>query len=99
MAGSSPNTSTPKPLPLVNSNWPEHFVYIEGVPQAKASIKGKFHPSDLAQDIKAYKRLQQIDLTSLPQKPYLEVNFVDGPYVCLRNAKNFNILILLSSKL
>ena len=36
---------------------------------------------------KAYKRLQQIDLTSVPQKPYLEVNFVDGPYVCLRNAK------------
>ena len=51
VAGSSPIISTPNPLPSVNSSWPEHLVYIEGVPQAKDSINGKFQPSDLAQDI------------------------------------------------
>lgn len=36
---------------------------------------------------KAYNRLLQIDLKPKNTKPRLEVNFVDGPYACLRNAK------------
>jgi hypothetical protein len=51
VAGSSPNIFTPSPLPSVNSSCPLHFVYIEGVPQARDSISGKFHPSARAQDI------------------------------------------------
>ena len=36
---------------------------------------------------KAYNRLLQIELKPKNTKPRLEVNFVDGPYACLRNAK------------
>ena len=35
---------------------------------------------------KAYKRLQQIEIKPQPQLPYVEANFVDGPYACLKNA-------------
>jgi len=35
---------------------------------------------------KAYKRLQQIKIKPQLQLPYVEVNFVDGPYACLKNA-------------
>jgi autotransporter strand-loop-strand O-heptosyltransferase len=35
---------------------------------------------------KAYKRLQQIKITPKTKTPRLEVNFVDGPYACLRDA-------------
>ena len=41
---------------------------------------------------KAYKRLQQIDVKPKTNLPKLEVNFADGPYVCLRDAKQeYNI--------
>ena len=41
---------------------------------------------------KAYKRLQQIDIKPKINLPKLEVNFSDGPYVCLRDAKQeYNI--------
>ena len=36
---------------------------------------------------KAYKRLQQIDITPKKKLPRLEVNFADGPYACLRDAE------------
>src|SRR6056300_1157504 len=39
------------------------------------------------QAIKAYERLQQIDLKPKKKLPRLEVNFVDGPYACLRDAE------------
>ena len=35
---------------------------------------------------KAYNRLQQIKIVPKLKKPNLEINFVDGPYACLRNA-------------
>ena len=40
------------PFPSANSNCPEQLEYMDGIPQAIASINGKFHPSDLAQDTK-----------------------------------------------
>ena len=36
---------------------------------------------------KAYERLQVIKFTPKIKKPKLEINFVDGPYACLRDAK------------
>ena len=39
------------------------------------------------QAIKAHKRLQQIDIKPKKKLPRLEVNFVDGPYACLRDAE------------
>ena len=36
---------------------------------------------------KAYERLQQIEIKPRKKQPRLEVNFVDGPYVCLRDAE------------
>ena len=36
---------------------------------------------------KAYERLQQIKIEPKKKLPRLEVNFVDGPYVCLRDAE------------
>mgnify|MGYP003624269741 FL=1 len=48
-------------------------------------IRNTFSWKNQAQ--KAYKRLQQIRINPSPSLPYLEINFVDGPYVCLRNAK------------
>tara|TARA_B100000900_G_scaffold369096_1_gene346712 strand:+ start:2038 stop:4323 length:2286 start_codon:yes stop_codon:yes gene_type:complete len=38
------------------------------------------------QAIKAYNRLQQIKITPKIKTPILDVNFVDGPYACLRNS-------------
>ena len=35
---------------------------------------------------KAYNRLQQIKITPKIKTPTLDVNFVDGPYACLRNS-------------
>ena len=35
---------------------------------------------------KAHKRLQEINITPKVKKPRLEVNFVDGPYACLRDS-------------
>ena len=35
---------------------------------------------------KAYNRLQQIKITPKTKTPRLDVNFVDGPYACLRNS-------------
>ena len=39
------------------------------------------------QSKKAYKRLQQIEIKPRKKQPRLEVNFVDGPYACLRDAE------------
>ena len=50
MAGVVSFILTGKPLPEANSNWALHSEYIEGVPQAIASIKGRFQPSERAQD-------------------------------------------------
>ncbi len=38
------------------------------------------------QAIKAYNRLQQIKITPKTKTPKLDVNFVDGPYACLRDS-------------
>ena len=35
---------------------------------------------------KAHKRLQQIKIQPQQQLPYIEANFIDGPYACLKNA-------------
>jgi len=48
-------------------------------------IRDKFSWKNQAK--KAYDRLLQIELKPKNTKPRLEVNFVDGPYACLRNAK------------
>jgi len=38
------------------------------------------------QAIKAYNRLQQIKITPKAKTPKLDVNFVDGPYACLKDS-------------
>ena len=53
--------------------------------QRSKVIRDKFSWKNQAK--KAYNRLLQIELKPKNTKPRLEVNFVDGPYACLRNAK------------
>ena len=53
--------------------------------QRSKIIRDKFSWKNQAK--KAYNRLLQIELKPKNTKPRLEVNFVDGPYACLRNAK------------
>tara|TARA_R110002020_G_scaffold439515_1_gene650037 strand:- start:19 stop:2301 length:2283 start_codon:yes stop_codon:yes gene_type:complete len=44
------------------------------------------------QAIKAYNRLQQIKTTPKTKTPKLDVNFVDGPYACLRDSNQEHLV-------
>ena len=44
------------------------------------------------QAIKAYNRLQQIKITPKTKTPKLDVNFVDGPYACLRDSNQEHLV-------
>ena len=68
LTGNSCDILTGIPLPSANSNCPEQSEYIDGVPQAIASIRGKFQPSALAQETNTLQDFNNLIYSSLGGK-------------------------------